>query len=119
MITSNMSMSVEAAFGFIGALLFLGMIYYTGKALKHFQNHRDVSLVKFFIDERGENAFILISITALVYAVAMMVTGLEFLLDNMVLLVSSRLLILGVTGMLLYFLREVFLITKKNPDEKE
>lgn len=112
-------MTVEMAFGFIGAFLFLEMIYYTRKALKHFKDHKDVSLVKFFIDERGEKAFIMLSITALVYAVAMMVTGLEFVIDNMILLVSSRALILGVAGMLLYFLREMYLITKKNPDEKE
>ncbi len=118
MVTTEM-MTVEMAFGFIGAFLFLAMIYYTRKALKHFKDHKDVSLVKFFIDERGEKAFIMLSITALVYAVAMMVTGLEFVIDNMVLLVSSRALILGVAGMLLYFLREMYLITKKNPDEKE
>jgi hypothetical protein len=118
MVTTEM-MTVEMAFGFIGAFLFLAMIYYTRKALKHFKDHKDVSLVKFFIDERGEKAFIMLSITALVYAVAMMVTGLEFVIDNMILLVSSRALILGVAGMLLYFLREMYLITKKNPDEKE
>lgn len=117
MVTTEM-MTVEMAFGFIGAVLFLAMIYYTRKALKHFKDHKDVSLVKFFIDERGEKAFIMLSISALVYAVAMMVTGLEFLIDNMVLLVSSRALILGVAAMLLYFLREIYLITKKNPDEK-
>lgn len=117
MVTTEM-MTVETAFGFIGAFMFLAMIFYTRKALNHFKDHRDVSLVKFFIDERGEKAFILVSVTALVYAVAMMVTGLEFLIGNMVLLVSSRALILGVAGMLLYFLREIYLITKKNPDEK-
>ncbi|AOV95190.1 hypothetical protein AQV86_04705 [Nanohaloarchaea archaeon SG9] len=111
-------MMVESVFGFVGAVMFLAMAYYTRKALTHFRDHRDVSLVKFFIDERGEKAFILLSVTALVYAVAMMVTGLEFILDNVVLLVASRALILGVAGMLLYFLREIFLITKKNPDEK-
>ncbi len=110
-------MPFEAAFGFIGAVLFIGMIYYVRKSLGHFKEHRDVSLVKFFIDNRGERAFELLSITALVYAVSMIVTGLEFYKGSTLLVVSSRGLILGVAAMLLYFFREIFILTKKNPEE--
>lgn len=110
-------MPVETVFGFGGAVLFLIMIYYMRKALNHFQDHEDVSMVKFFIDERGEKAFQLLAVTAFVYAIAMVVTGLEFIIESFVLLVSSRGLILGVAVMLTYFIREVYLVTKKNPDE--
>lgn len=111
-------MPVETVFGFGGAVLFAAMLYYTKNALDHFQEHRDVSMVKFFIDERGEKAFIFLSITALVYAVAMTVTGLEFLLGNYILLVGSRGLILGVAVMLTYFLREICIVTRKKPGEE-
>jgi hypothetical protein len=111
-------MPVETVFGFGGAALFAAMLYYTRDALRHFQEHKDVSMVKFFIDERGEKAFIFLSLTAFVYAFAMTVTGLEFLLGNYILLVGSRGLILGVAVMLMYFLREVSLVTQKNPDEE-
>lgn len=110
-------MPVETVFGFGGALLFLLMIYYMRMALKHFKDHEDVSMVKFFIDQRGENAFKFLAATAFVYAVAMVVTGLEFIIDDFMLLVSSRALILGVAAMLTYFIREVYLVTKKNPEE--
>lgn len=111
-------MPVETFFGFGGALIFLAMILYTRKALKHFESHRDVSMVKFLIDERGEKAFVFLAVTALVYSIAMVVTGLEFLLGSYSLLVGSRGLILGVGVMLAYFLRQVYLLTKKNPDEE-
>lgn len=110
-------MPVETAFGFGGAILFLMMIYYMRLALKHFKDHEDVSMVKFFIDERGEKAFKLLAVTAFAYAIAMVVTGLEFLIEDFGLLVSSRGLILAVGVMLTYFIREVYLVTKKNPDE--
>jgi hypothetical protein len=110
-------MPVETAFGFGGAILFLAMIYYMRKGLKHFQDHEDVSMVKFFIDERGEKAFKLLAVTAFVYAIAMVVTGLEFMMESLFLLVTSRGLILGVAVMLTYFIREIYLLTKKNPDE--
>lgn len=110
-------MTVEMAFGFIGSLLFLAMIYYSRKSLNHFRDHRDVSLVKFFIDERGEKAFKFLTVTAFVYAIAMMVTGMEFLYGNRILLISSRGLILGVAGMLMYFIYEISKLTEKNPDE--
>ena len=111
-------MPVETAFGFIGALLFLAMIYYSRKSLNHFRDHRDVSLVNSFIDERGAKAFKFLAVTAFVYAIAMMVTGMEFLYGNKVLLVLSRGLILGVAGMLLYFIYEISKLTKKNPEEE-
>lgn len=110
-------MPVETFFGFGGALLFLMMILYVRKALKHFKSHRDVSMVKFLIDERGENAFVFLAVTAFFYSIAMVVTGLEFLLGSYPLLVGSRALILGVAVMLAYFLRQVYILTKKNPDE--
>ena len=111
------SMTVEAAFGFIGALLLLIVIYYAKKTLEHLKEHQDVSLANFFLKEKGEKAFIFLSITAFVYALAMMVTGLDFLIGNAILLISSRSLIIGVIGMLLYFQRELFVITKKNSEE--
>lgn len=111
-------MPVETAFGFVGALFFLVMIYFSRKSLNHFRDHRDVSLVKFFIDERGGKAFKFLAITAFVYAIAMMVTGMEFLYGSQILLVSSRGLILGVAVMLMYFIYEVSELTAKNPEEE-
>ncbi|MFB6115396.1 MAG: hypothetical protein ABEK04_03810 [Candidatus Nanohalobium sp.] len=110
-------MPIETAFGFIGALLFIGMIYYTRKSLKHFKEHKDVSLVKFFIDERGERAFEVLAGISLVYAISMVVTGMEFLYGSKPLLYASRGLILGVAAMMVYFTHEVYEVTKKNPEE--
>jgi len=110
-------MPVEAFFGFVGASVFVAMIYYTKMALNHFQDHRDVSLVKFFIDERGIKSFRLLGGTALLYAVSMFVTGLEFLMQNQKILLLSRGLILAVAVMLTYFLRDIYLLTKKSSKE--
>lgn len=111
-------MPVETAFGFIGSLLFLAMIYYSWKSLNHFRDHRDVSLVKFFIDERGVKAFKFLAVTAFVYAIAMMVTGMEFLYGSRFLLISSRGLILGVATMLMYFIYQISKLTEKKPEEE-
>lgn len=110
-------MPVEAFFGFVGAILFVGMIYYTKMALNHFEDHRDISMVKFFIDDKGVESFRLLGATALLYAVAMFVTGLEFLIQSERILIISRGLILAVTGMMAYFLREIYLLTKKTAEK--
>ncbi|MFB6174456.1 MAG: hypothetical protein ABEJ87_00585 [Candidatus Nanohalobium sp.] len=110
-------MPVETAFGFTGAAIFLLMIYYSKKSLDHFEEHRDVSMVRFFIDKRGGRAFQLLAGTALIYAIAMVVTGMEFYYGSYALLVSSRGLIIAVGLLLALFLREVYLVTKKNPEE--
>lgn len=110
-------MPVETAFGFIGAFFFLALIYYSRKSLQHFREHRDISLVKFQIDNRGERAFQILTGVCFAYAIAMVVTGMEFYYGSFTLLVASRGLILGVVVMLLYFMRELYKVTKKNPDE--
>ncbi|MFB6180396.1 MAG: hypothetical protein ABEJ93_00820 [Candidatus Nanohalobium sp.] len=110
---------VETFFGFGGALAFAVCLYYSRETMKHFREHREVSMTKFFIDKRGIKSFKLLSGSTLLYSVAMVATGLEFIYGSTPLLYASRGLLLVVCVLLVVFLREIFLLTQKGSEMKD
>lgn len=104
-------MPVETFFGVAGGAVFLAMAFYARGVVENIERHRDVSLAKFFIDERGFRAFRLLAVSGVLYSIAMVVTAVEYVTGGFYMLLGSRLLILLVSVIAAEVLRQLYIVT--------
>lgn len=110
-------MPVEAFFGFLGAAMFVAISFYLKKSLENIEEHQDLSLARFFIDEKGLRSFEVLVVGALIYSVAMLVTAVEFSTDSALMVYTSRGLILVVVTIFLYTTIQIVEVTDPASDQ--
>ena len=112
MVEAVLMIPVETAFGLIGTVIFVAVVNYLRSSLDNMEEHQDLSLARFFIDDSGLKAFELLIVGAFIYAIAMLITAVEFSTGNKLMLLISRALIILVAGILVHVAAQVMKVTE-------
>ncbi len=100
-------------YGIYGSLMFFMISYYTIKILSNLEKHPEISLTNFFTRKETPKAFKILSISASVltigYTFNMIGSLFGFYVSNYIVVFVNFMIFM----VLLYFFREVYLITSK------
>lgn len=104
-------MLLETAFGLAGMLLFGFMIKLNLEILENFRDHEKVSMVKFFLREEALDAFRVLVLGSMIFAIGMVSASMGLIIDNSLLGTFSKLSSVVLFLSYIYFLRTISSVT--------
>lgn len=109
----------ETVFGLLSIGLFSTAMFYNLKILDNFQDHEEISVRMFFLDDRGPLSFQILVSATIIYSLGMLYASLGVVYNQPLLSIFSKGASLILFVVLVYFLRTVSHITEKKSNAGE
>lgn len=109
----------ELVVGLAGAVIFTGILYYNKIILRHFQDHEEISMAMFFVNDRAHYVFQIVVGATVIYAAGMLYASLGVAYNKPFLGLFAKAGSILLFLCILYFMHTIADITAKQHNGEE